>query len=176
MTEQVILVDEQDNELGSMEKLEAHQTGALHRAFSVLLFNSNNEILLQKRSESKYHSPGLWTNTCCSHPKPGEPIALTVHRRLVEEMGIKTFPHYAFKFQYKAFLNNNLIEHELDHVYIGHFEGEPQINPQEVSDWKYSNIQTIQNDIKANPDNYTKWFNLILERSELKQILSIQRV
>jgi len=125
MTDHVILVDESDHELGSMEKMEAHRKGVLHRAFSVLLFNSKGEVLLQKRSASKYHSAGLWTNTCCSHPKPAENIDIAVRRRLQEEMGIDSNPEFAYKFIYKTTLDNNLTEHELDYVFIGTFDGEP---------------------------------------------------
>src|SRR5690349_19964529 len=117
--EQVILVDEHDREIGLMEKMEAHRKGVLHRAFSVVLFNSKGEVLLQKRSKNKYHSAGLWTNACCSHPRPNEPLQVAVKRRLQEEMGIDVDPQYLYKFLYQVELQNNLIEHELDHVFIG---------------------------------------------------------
>lgn len=165
--EQVILVDEHDNELGSMEKMEAHRKGILHRAFSVLLFNSNGELLLQKRSAKKYHSAGLWTNTCCSHPQPNERIEDAVRRRLKEEMGIDIQPEYSYKFIYKADFENNLIEHELDYVFIGHFDGEPVINSHEVEDWKFVALDKILQDILVNPYAYTFWFKRIVNHSEL---------
>src|SRR5688572_18081340 len=122
--DQVVLVDSSDKEVGVMDKMEAHRKGVLHRAFSVLLFNSKGEILLQKRSAVKYHSAGLWTNTCCSHPKPNESIDTAIRRRLIEEMGIDIQSEFAYKFEYRAAFDNGLIEHELDHVYIGLFNGE----------------------------------------------------
>src|SRR6478752_348872 len=135
--EHVILVDELDNAIGTMEKMEAHQKGILHRAFSILLFNSKGEILLQKRALTKYHSGGLWTNTCCSHPGPSEPIEVAARRRLLFEMGIDVTPSFAFKFTYQAALDHGLTEHELDHVFTAVFDGSPQINPEEVEDWRY---------------------------------------
>lgn len=167
MTDHVILVDESDQELGSMEKMEAHRKGVLHRAFSVLLFNSKGEVLLQKRSAFKYHSAGLWTNTCCSHPKPAENIDLAVQRRLQEEMGIVSKPEFAYKFIYKAVLDNNLTEHELDYVFTGTFDGEPVINSHEVEDWKFESIDWLKKDIVSNPDHYTFWFKEILNQKEL---------
>ena len=166
--DKVVLVDEQDNELGSMEKMEAHQKGVLHRAFSVLLFNSKREVLLQKRSSNKYHSAGLWTNTCCSHPKPNERIDVAVRRRLKEEMGIDIQPEYAYKFLYKATLDNDLIEHELDHVYLGLFDGNPVINSSEVENWKFISLLEIKEDIRQNPEAYTYWFRLIVNHPELE--------
>ncbi|SHI02852.1 isopentenyl-diphosphate delta-isomerase [Chryseolinea serpens] len=168
----VILVDERDNEFGTMDKMEAHIKGALHRAFSVLLFNSKGEILLQKRSAFKYHSAGLWTNTCCSHPKPGETMETAIKRRLMEEMGIDLQPEYLFKFIYHVELSNNLIEHELDHVYIGQFNGEPIINSVEVERWKYAEPAAVKKDMLQNPEAYTYWFSLILNRPELQNILN----
>ena len=166
--EKVVLVDEQDNELGSMEKMEAHRKGVLHRAFSVLLFNSKGEVLLQKRSSTKYHSAGLWTNTCCSHPKPTESIQSAVRRRLKEEMGIDIQPEFAYKFLYKVALENELIEHELDHVYIGMFNNEPIINSTEVENWRFANLADIREDIRQNPKAYTYWFRLIIDHPELE--------
>src|SRR5258708_38595514 len=135
--EQVVLVDEFDQEIGTMEKMEAHRKGALHRAFSVLLFNSKGEILIQKRAREKYHSAGLWTNTCCSHPQPHEDIKESTRRRLKEEMGIDLQPDFSFKFLYKTNLDYNLIEHEIDHVFIGVFDGEPNVNQSEAEDWRF---------------------------------------
>lgn len=165
--ENVILVDESDNAIGAMEKMEAHRIGVLHRAFSILLFNAKGEVLLQKRSATKYHCPGLWTNTCCSHPLPGEPVDLAARRKLKQEMGIELQPEFAYKFIYKAPLDNGLTEHELDHVFIGQFDGEPAINTDEVEDWKYVNLMDLKEDILHHPDAYTPWFKLILDHSQL---------
>jgi isopentenyl-diphosphate delta-isomerase len=168
--EQVILVDEQDNVVGAMDKLDAHRQGVLHRAFSIVIFNSKGELLLQKRSVNKYHSGGLWTNSCCSHPKPDELISHAASSRLNYEMGIDLQPAFAYKFLYKSQLNNNLIEHELDHVFTGVFDGTPVINSDEVEDWKFVNIDNLRADILQNPDDYTVWFRLIMEHPNLKQI------
>jgi isopentenyl-diphosphate Delta-isomerase len=171
MMDQVILVDEQDRALGFMEKMEAHRKGILHRAFSVLLFNSNGEVLLQKRSATKYHSAGLWTNTCCSHPKPDEKIEVAVSRRLREEMGIELLPEFAYKFLYKVHLDNDLIEHELDHVFIGVYNGEPVINSHEVEDWKFVPLESVRKQIALNPELYTYWFRLIVEHPQLASVV-----
>lgn len=168
--EDIILVDENDNAIGTMEKMEAHRKGVLHRAFSVLLFNSNGDVLLQKRSKSKYHSGGLWTNTCCSHPLPHESINDATRRRLIHEMGIDVQPEFAFKFIYKTDLDKNLIEHELDHVFIGTFDGIPVINKDEVSEWKFMNLTSIRNDMKQYPESYTSWFKIIVNHPELDKI------
>lgn len=159
--EQVILVDERDTNVGVMEKLEAHQKGRLHRAFSIVLFNSEGNILLQKRAEGKYHSAGLWTNTCCSHPRPEEPLQDATARRLREEMGIETPLQFRYKFIYKAELGD-LIEHEYDHVFTGVFDGRPEINPQEASDWKYASPSEVLADIEKHPSHYSAWFQLIM--------------
>jgi isopentenyl-diphosphate delta-isomerase len=164
--EYVILVDENDNETGTMEKMEAHEKGVLHRAFSILLFNSKGEILLQKRSDKKYHSGGLWTNSCCSHPLPGESISHAAHRKLKQEMGIDLQPELAFKFIYNAELDHQLIENEYDHVLIGQFDGEPNINPEEVDDWKFINIASVRKEVQENPELFTYWFKLILAHPE----------
>ena len=162
--EKVILVDRKDQEIGLMDKLEAHQRGKLHRAFSILLFNEQGELLIQKRARNKYHSGGLWTNTCCSHPKPSEDIGAAAKRRLMEEMGIDATPKFAYKFLYHAKLDSNLIEHELDHVFTGKFNGKPTINLSEVEDWKYVKLDDLKRDIRENPDLYTYWFRLIMEK------------
>jgi isopentenyl-diphosphate Delta-isomerase len=169
--EQVILVDENDNMIGSMDKLDAHHKGVLHRAFSILLFNSKGELLIQKRAAAKYHSGGLWTNTCCSHPVPGEPIDIATRRRLQFEMGIDSQTRFAYKFIYNVPLDKNLTEHELDHVFIGTFDGVPQPNPEEVEDWKYVNIPDLMKDMALNPERYTHWFKLILRHPELNQFV-----
>lgn len=161
--EYVILVDENDQELGLMEKIEAHEKGLLHRAFSIFLFNDKNELLLQKRAHSKYHSGGLWTNTCCSHPRSEESILDASHRRLMEEMGIKSEMKEAFSFIYRAEFDNGLSEHELDHVVIGTFSGEPIVNSKEVADWKYMPMNELEADMKSRPEKYTAWFRIVFD-------------
>jgi isopentenyl-diphosphate delta-isomerase len=167
--EHVILVDEDDNEIGTLEKMEAHHSGKLHRAFSVLLFNSKGDILLQKRAKTKYHSGGLWTNTCCSHPLPNEPIQDAIRRKLNQEMGISVQTEFAYKFMYQTPLENNLIEHEYDHVYTGIFDGEPNINPHEVEDWRFISRDQLRNEIKSKPEEFTFWFKLIVENEAFKE-------
>jgi isopentenyl-diphosphate delta-isomerase len=171
MIEEVVLVNEDDIELGTMEKLEAHEKGALHRAFSVILVNSKGELLLQKRAAKKYHSASLWTNACCSHPRPGESVETAAERRLKEELGIYAKPKLAYSFVYKVALENNLIEHELDHVLIGKFDGEPIINPDEIEYWKHSSLADLHHDILNHPSHYTYWFKLILNHPELRSAL-----
>lgn len=149
-----------------MEKMEAHEKGVLHRAFSVLIFNSKGELLLQKRAIEKYHSGGLWTNTCCSHPRPGEPVEEAAKRRLKEEMGMDLQPEFLYKFIYKTKLDRDLTEHELDHVYIGISDSDPNINKTEVEDWKYLDFQTLKADMVANRDSYTLWFQIIIDHVE----------
>lgn len=156
--EKVVLVDKSGNQIGLMPKLEAHQKGILHRAFSIFLFNSENQILLQKRSLIKYHSAGLWTNTCCSHPRDGEDIIDAGKRRLYEEMGIKTELKKEFEFTYNVVLENGLTEHEFDHVLIGNFNGTPILNKDEVEDWKWMSLEEIEKDINENKEDYTVWF------------------
>jgi len=160
--EKVILVDEQDNALGLMEKIEAHEKGVLHRAFSVFIFNDKKEMLLQKRAEEKYHSPGLWTNACCSHPRDGETILQAATRRLDEEMGFQCEVNEVFNFIYKADLDKNMIEHELDHVVVGYYQGDIEMNPEEVMDYKYISMEDLVNDIEQNGDHYTVWFKIAL--------------
>ena len=161
--ENVVLVDKNDNQIGLMPKMEAHLKGILHRAFSVFLVNSQNQILLQKRSANKYHSGGLWTNTCCSHPRDGENIIDAGKRRLFEEMGIKTDLKVAFNFTYKAELENGLIEHEYDHVLIGEFNDSPILNKDEAEDWKWISIEEVGKDIIENEKDYTVWFVIAFE-------------
>lgn len=161
--EQVILVDEQDNAIGLMEKQAAHVTPHLHRAFSVFIFNSKGELLLQQRALSKYHSPGLWTNTCCSHPRDGETLAEATSRRLMEEMGMTCEMHEVYTFIYKAPVGQGLTEHEFDHVWIGRSDDIPQINREEVESWKYMNLNDLKNDIALHPELYTEWFKITFE-------------
>lgn len=163
--EEVILVNEADQEIGSMEKMEAHEKGLLHRAFSVFIFNDKGELLLQRRAKSKYHSGGLWTNTCCSHPRKGESLKEAASRRLQEEMGFEVETNPIHSFIYKAELDNNLTEHELDHILIGRYNDKPELNLEEADDWKYVKLDAIQSDIQMNPDNYTAWFKIIFKES-----------
>lgn len=165
--ELVILVDSNDNEIGTMEKMEAHKKGVLHRAFSVLLFDQSGRMLIQKRARTKYHSSGLWTNTCCSHPLPGESLQEATRRRLKEEMGIDVQPAFSHSFIYKAVLDKNLIEHEFDHIFVGTFSGTPHINKKEVEDWKYVELEWLRQDIERHPSAYTEWFKMIVTHPEL---------
>ena len=162
MKEQLILVDPSDREIGSIEKMEAHVQGLLHRAFSLFIFNTKGELLLQKRASDKYHSAGLWTNTCCSHPQFGEETSTAVNRRLQEEMGMQCANHFAFSFLYKTDFENGLTEHELDHVYVGYSDTPPTINKLEVEDFKYISMDDLVSDVEANPNNYTSWFKICL--------------
>lgn len=164
MEEQVILVNERDEKIGLMPKLEAHQKGILHRAFSVFIINDNNELMLQQRAMNKYHSPGLWTNTCCSHQRDGETSVEAGKRRLEEEMGFNTPLKETGSIIYKAPFDNGLTEHELDHILIGNFNGIPEINQAEVSSWKWMTLEQIQKDIRINPDDYTAWFKIIIDK------------
>ena len=168
MEEKVILVDEQDNQLGLMPKMEAHVKAVLHRAFSVFIFNDKRELMLQQRAAHKYHSPLLWTNTCCSHQRDGESNIEAGKRRLDEEMGFSTDLKEVFSFVYKAPFDNGLTEHELDHVMVGDFNGEPKINPEEVESYKWMTLDAVKNDIEINPDDYTAWFKIIFKESYSK--------
>lgn len=161
--EEIVLVDEKDNQIGTGEKLETHQTGKLHRAFSVFVFNPKGELLLQKRAFSKYHSPGLWTNTCCSHPWPDKNIKDEAERRLKEEMGFECDLKETFSFTYKASLGQ-LTEHEFDHVFIGEFSGVPIVNEEEVAEWKWIEQAELKKDVKERPEKYTYWFKTIIDK------------
>ena len=161
--ERVVLVDEKDNPLGTMEKMEAHEKGVLHRAFSVFIFNNNGEMLLQQRAFSKYHSGGLWTNTCCSHPREGEKTIEAAHRRLQEEMGFDCKIEKVFDFIYKKKLDKGLIEHELDHVFIGEFDGEVCFNKEEVNAYVYVPVQVVLEEVNQQPEKYTEWFKICLD-------------
>ena len=162
--ELVVLVNEADQQIGLMEKLEAHQKGLLHRAFSVFLFNKKGEMLLQKRANTKYHSPNLWTNAVCSHPRNGESYKNGALRRLNEELGISTEIEEKFHFIYKADVGQNLWEHELDYVFVGIHEGIFNLNPNEVSETRYISLVDLQKEILSNPDNFTEWFKIILNK------------
>ena len=162
--EHVILVDETDAELGVMEKMQAHRTGVLHRAFSAFVFNSKGELLLQQRAFSKYHSGGLWTNTCCSHPRKGESVELAAARRLTEEMGMNCTFSSQFSFVYRAALDHDLIEHELDHVLVGYSDDIPVPNPEEVASWRYVSLETIQQELTHDDRRYTEWFKICFDR------------
>ena len=171
--EQVILVNENDEQIGLMPKLEAHEKAALHRAFSVFVFNVKDELLLQKRASHKYHSPNQWTNTCCSHQRNGETSVEAGKRRLYEEMGFSCELEEIFKFIYKAPFDNGLTEHELDHVLIGYYNENPKINLDEVDDYTWMSLSDIKNDIIDNPNKYTVWFKIIfneyLEKIKLRK-------
>ena len=169
--ERVILVDEQDNETGSMEKIEAHEKALLHRAFSIFVFNDAGQMMLQKRALSKYHSPGLWTNTCCSHPRPGESLEEATQRRIVEEMGFLCEMTEVFSFIYEAPFDHGLTEHELDHVFMAIYNDEAEINPEEVAEWKWMYVDELLEDVKVNPENYTVWFKIALKEMETKDFL-----
>ena len=160
----VILVDENDHPLGTMEKIEAHEKAKLHRAFSVFIYNSNNELMLQQRALTKYHTPGLWTNTCCSHQKLNESNIEAGKRRLQEEMGFSTELQETISFIYKAPFENGLTEHEYDYILIGTYDQDPNPNPEEVNAWKWMKLDDIEQDIRENPKLYTEWFKIIFEK------------
>lgn len=162
--ENVILVNERDEPIGLMPKMEAHEKALLHRAFSVFVFNDNNELLLQQRAMDKYHSPGLWTNTCCSHQREGESNIEAGKRRLMEEMGFETELTEVMSFIYKAPFDNGLTEHEFDHIMIGHYSEEPKINKSEVADWKWMTLEAVNEDIENFPERYTAWFKIIFDK------------
>jgi isopentenyl-diphosphate Delta-isomerase len=163
---QVIIVNERDEPVASMEKMEAHQRGFLHRAFSIFIFNSKGELLLQQRAAGKYHSGGLWTNTCCSHPQPGEETIVAAERRLHEEMGFTTGLEKLFDFIYKASFNNGLIEFEFDHVFAGEYDGPVQANKDEAMDYAFKSMEEIHRSIKQAPMKYSQWFRVALPRVE----------
>ncbi len=160
---EVVLVDRADVVMGTMEKMEAHVKGLLHRAFSVFVFNSNNELLLQRRASHKYHSPGLWSNSCCSHPFLNESIDLAAKRRTQEELGIDIYPEKIFDFIYKASFDNGLTEHEYDHVFIAYSDQTPNLNMEEADRYIYRDMASIQLDIQINPKKYTEWFKICFD-------------
>lgn len=156
--EYVVLVDQNDQAIGEMEKMEAHEKGMLHRAFSIFIFNAAGQMLLQQRAHSKYHSGGLWTNTCCSHPRPKERVLDAAHRRLGEEMGFDCELFQSFEFIYETQFDNGLTEHELDHVISGVYDGKINPNQEEVEAYKYVDLETINNEIERFPEHFTVWF------------------
>ncbi len=162
--EKVILVDTNDTPLGTMPKMEAHEKAVLHRAFSVFILNQNNQLLLQQRAWHKYHSAGLWTNTCCSHQRIWESNIEAGNRRLKEEMGIETSLNELFSFIYKAPFDNGLTEHELDHVLVGYYNANPEINPEEVADWKWMDLEDVKTALETTPQLFTVWFRIIFNR------------
>lgn len=162
--EYVILVNELDEQIGTMPKLEAHEKALLHRAFSVFVFNDKNELMLQQRALHKYHSPGLWTNTCCSHQREGESNVEAGKRRLQEEMGFVTELTETTSFIYKAPFDNGLTEHEFDHVMVGYYNQSPEVNPDEVADWKWMPLEDVKTDIGKQPELYTAWFKIIFDK------------
>jgi isopentenyl-diphosphate delta-isomerase len=165
MTEEnVILVNEKDEQIGLMPKMEAHEKALLHRAFSVFVFNTKNELMLQQRASHKYHSPFLWTNTCCSHQREGETNIEAGKRRLQEEMGFETELEDTISFIYKAPFDNGLTEHEFDHILVGNFEGAPNINPDEVAAWKWMPLEEVKADMINHPALYTEWFKIIFDK------------
>jgi len=164
MPEYILLVDKNDNVIGKEEKIKAHREGKLHRAISIFVFNSKGELLIQKRAKTKYHCGGLWSNTCCSHPRPGEPVEKAVHRRLKDEMGFDCELKEIFSFIYKVKFDNDLFEHEYDHFFIGNFDGEPTPSPEEVDEWEWINLEELKRGIQENPDSYTYWFKISIDK------------
>lgn len=166
MEEQVVLVDQEDNQIGLMGKMEAHEKGLLHRAFSIFVFNSKGELLIQQRAHTKYHSAGEWANTCCSHQRDGESTLDAAHRRLQEEMGFDVELNEVFSFTYKKEFGNGLTEHEFDHVIFGQYDDAPVMNPEEVANWKYISIEDLKKDIELEPEKYTIWLQIALKEVE----------
>ena len=164
--QKVVLVDRNDNTLGTMGKMEAHELGALHRAFSIFIFNKKGELMIHQRALSKYHSPGLWTNTCCSHPRLDEDVKANAHQRLQEEMGFDCEFEKAFTFVYKSDVGQGLTEHEFDHVFVGQYDDEPSINKDEVEDWQFMDMKSLRDEIDHHPQNYTEWFKIAFEKVE----------
>lgn len=162
----VILVDDQDVPVGTMGKMEVHQKALLHRAFSVFILNAKGEMLLQKRAQKKYHSAGLWTNACCSHPRPGEDTIIAAQKRLMQEMGIITSIKKVFDFIYKADFDNGLTEYEFDHVFVGAYDGTIIPNEEEVSDYCFKTIEEIKSSIQSHPQKYTEWFKIAFPKLE----------
>ena len=175
ITNDVIIVDPNNKQLGVYDKIRAHQEGLLHRAFSIFIFNHKNETLLQKRALQKYHSGGLWGNTVCSHPKPDEDILKSIERRMIEEVGFSTNVSEVFSFIYKSEYENNMTEHEFDHVFVGSYDKNPNLNPSEASDYRWVNIDYLKSDLLKSPEKYTSWLKIIFENEEyLEKITNYQ--
>lgn len=164
MTEQLILVDSDDQEVGTSEKLRAHELGLLHRCFSIFVFNSAGELLLQRRALSKYHSPGLWSNTCCGHPRPGEETLDAAHRRLMEEFGFDCDLEEKFSFSYRTEFENGLKENEFDHVFFGVFDGKPAPDHLEVGDFRFVRLAQLKEELRQDPDSFTFWLKICLAK------------
>jgi isopentenyl-diphosphate Delta-isomerase len=175
MRERVILVDENDRALGELEKLRAHEEGRLHRAFSIFIFDAKGRMLLQKRSRTKYHSGGLWSNACCGHPRPGEETSAAAQRRLMEEMSLSCKLHEAFTFLYRVSLDNRLIENELDHVLVGVCDAVPVPDPAEVEDWKWLSLPDLRHLMIERPDDFTYWLKLAINRTEWDDLNPLTR-
>lgn len=171
-TEQLILVDAEDRELGVGDKLQTHLTGTLHRAFSIFVFDSHHRLLIQKRAQTKYHSAGLWSNTVCGHPRPGEGTLAAAHRRLAEEMGFACELHFAFGFVYRAELSNQLIEHEYDHVFVGSFDGEPEPETLEVEEWRWISMSELRDELRNHPEKYSYWLRVAINTKEFETVTS----
>jgi isopentenyl-diphosphate delta-isomerase len=174
-TEQLILVDAQDREVGVGEKMQAHAEGALHRAFSVFVFDAEKRLLLQKRARTKYHSGGLWSNTACGHPRPGEMTLAAARRRLREEMGFDCELSRAFGFLYRAELDNRLVEHEYDHVFVGRFDGVPAPDASEVEDWRWLSVGQLRRELRERPEEYSYWLSLALNHSRWEMLNAAMR-
>ena len=170
MEEQVILVDTNDVSIGTEEKMAAHRAGKLHRAFSIFVFNNKREVMLQQRASTKYHCPGLWTNTCCSHPRPGEETSAAAERRLKEEMGFVTELKEIFSFTYRVEFDNGLTEHEFDHVFIGRYDGEPILNPAEAEAWRWVSLPALEKEMEAEPEQFTYWLKECFEQLKLSPL------
>jgi isopentenyl-diphosphate delta-isomerase len=173
--EQLILVDAEDREIGVKEKMQAHVEGALHRAFSVFVFDSEKRLLLQRRARTKYHSGGLWSNTACGHPRPGETTIASAHRRLREEMGFDCELNRAFGFLYRTELENRLVEHEFDHVFVGIFDGQPQPDATEVEEWRWLGLEQLRRELVERPYEYSYWLSEALNRKEWKLLNALIR-
>lgn len=168
--EKVILVDPKDRELGVAEKMQAHIDGSLHRAFSVFVFDNDGRLLLQRRAREKYHSGGLWSNTACGHPRPGETTIAAAHRRLREEMGFDCALHEAFAFLYRAEMDGALVEHEYDHVFVGAYDGEPAPDPSEAEDWRWVDLDELRRELKEESQRYSFWLKAAVERDEWRKL------
>lgn len=173
MKEYVVLVDENDRQVGECEKLEAHQKGLLHRAFSVFIFNLDKQLLLQRRADSKYHSGGLWSNTCCGHPRPGESIKEAASRRLSEEMGMKCVLVSFFHQRYHFILDKDMTENEYDHVLLGFSDAQPLLNPEEVSQYRYIDLKDLKDELTRSPDSFTEWFKVLMVTGDFQEKLGI---